>query len=226
MYRKKSQINTKKYTCEYCEKSFTRENTLLTHKCMQRDRYHTRDETHVKIAYSLWKSMNSLPEQYKTIEYFEKNKTYKMLTEFAKFAEDSNYLFIYEYGSWLIKNKVIERNWYKLEIYQQFLKQYLLTENPRDAVLRSVEYVSNIHEIGNFLKTCQVGKILTYIETGRISPWLIFLADNKDDFLKRLENEKMEYFFKLVNVDIWNSRMKRYSKTINSLKNDMKGINI
>jgi hypothetical protein len=224
MNRKKSQNNTKKYTCEFCDKSFSRENTVLTHNCMYRDRFNSRNTTHVKIAHELWKKINSFPEQYKSIEYFEKNKTYKTLTEFTKFAEESHYLFICEYGEWLITNKIVERNWYKHEIYQQFLKQYLLTEHPRDAVLRSIEYISNIHELGNFLKTCQVGKILTYIETGRISPWLIFLADNKDDFLKRLENEKLSYFIKLVNVDVWKSRMKRYSKSTNTLKEDMKGV--
>ncbi len=226
MNRKKSLSNTKSYTCDFCNKSFAREKTLDSHPCLPRDRFNQRNESWVKTAHDLWKEFTTLPKMYKGIEYFEKDKTYKTITEFTKFAEENNYAFIYEYGLWLLKNKVVERNWYKNDIYQQFLKQFLLTEHPRDAVVRSIEYISTIEELGKFFKTCQIGKILTYIETGRISPWLILLADNKTDFFNRLENEKLTYFTKLVNIDVWQSRMKRYEKSTNSLKKDLKGIEI
>jgi hypothetical protein len=224
MNRKKLLNNTKKYTCEFCEKSFARENTVNSHVCVMRDRYNQRNESYVKTAHNLWKEINNLPSQYKEIQYFEKDKTYKSITEFTKYAEENNYTFIYEYGVWLLKNKIIERNWYKNEIYQQFLKQHLLTEHPREAVVRSIEYIANIDEMGKFFKTCQVGKILTYIETGRVSPWLVLLADNTNDFLDRLENEKLTYFKKLINFDVWQSRMKRYEKSTMSIKKDLKGV--
>lgn len=224
MNRKKLLTNTKNHTCEFCEKSFAREKTLDTHPCVMRDRYKQREKSHVQIAHSLWKEINNLPVQFKAIEYFEKDKTYKAITDFTLYAEENNYTFIYDYGIWLLKNKIIERNWYKTEIYQQFLKQHLLTEHPREAVVRSIEYIANIDELGKFFKSCQVGKILTYIETGRVSPWLVLLADNKNDFLERLESEKWTYFNKLVNIDVWQSRMKRYEKSTVSIKNDLKGV--
>lgn len=224
MNKNESLTNTKSYTCEFCEKSFARQKTIDTHVCIMRDRYNQRSQPHVTTAHEIWKVLINNSAKYKSIEYFEKDRTYKSITEFTKFAEDNNYLFIYDYGIWLLKNRVVEKNWYKIEIYQQFLKQHLLMEHPREAVVRSIEYIANIDEMGNFLKTCQVGKILTYLETGRISPWLILLAHNKNDFFSRLENEKLTYFTKLVNIDVWQSRMKRYEKSINSLKTDLKGV--
>ena len=226
MTRKKSLTNTKKYTCKHCGKSFAKEKTLETHPCKIRDRVALRSEKYVEIAFALWKSIVNGVYTKKTIDNFERDSTYTAFTEFVKYAQEQNYLFIFEFGIWLLKNKVVERNWYKSEIYHQFLKQHLLTENPRQAVIRSIDYISNIYEIGNFFKTCQVGKILTYIETGRISPWLIFLSDNSDEFLSRLENEKLTYFTKLVNIDVWQSRMRRYEKTMSSLKEDLKGVKI
>jgi hypothetical protein len=224
MNRKKSLTNTKNYTCEFCDKSFAREKTLDTHPCIMRDRYNQRTKSHVITAHELWKEINNLPSAFKAIEYFEKDKTYKAITDFTQYAEENNYTFIYDYGVWLLKNKIVERNWYKTEIYQQFLKQHLLTEHPREAVVRSIEYIANMDELGKFFKTCQVGKILTYIETGRISPWLVLLSDNKNDFIERLESEKLTYFNKLVNIDVWLSRMKRYEKSTNAIKNDLKGV--
>lgn len=139
---------------------------------------------------------------------------------------DTNGHLIYEFGIWLLKNKISVYHWKKNNFYTQFIQSYIMGENPRDAVTRSIDNIQHIDQFGSFFNDFSVGRILMMIETGKISPWLIILSDNSQNFITRLHGEQLAYFSKIINMDIWQRKMNRYPKICNTIKNELKGIYI
>jgi hypothetical protein len=224
MKQKKSQITTKNFICEFCGHQVAKEATLIRHydNCQKKMRFEIRNTNEVQTAFKLWLSIQN---NTRPIDDFEKSNLYKTFIDFVMDSKDKGFDHIEQYGQWLLSNKISVYHWKKQSFYNQFLTSFISSENPRDAVIRSLTYIEDIGYLGRFFTTCPVGRILTMIETGKISPWLIFLTDS-GHFIARLKGEKLEYFFKLINISVWELKEKRFQKTCTKIRNDLSGVTI
>jgi hypothetical protein len=220
---KKLSKNSASYTCKHCGFVTNSEKRYVNHNCKQKIRFELRDTNIGILAFDMWKILGHLNDK---IENFEKCRSYNSFMTFANLCIERGYFNPLEYTQWLIRNKVAQKKWDDRKIYEQFLKQYLITENSRDAVARSLVFIESKKYLGSFFKDCPVGNILTYIETGQVSPWLILLYPKNYEFLLRLKDEKLEYFKKLVNIDVWTVKVNRLKKTSTALKHDLEGMTI
>jgi hypothetical protein len=219
----KSLPNTGSYKCDFCSKTFVRRQTFINHSCMYKQRFENRHTEISQLAYKMW-CMAVRHE--KTEEKFEHSKLYKTFHEFASFCHEQRYIAPLDFANWLMTNQIIWIKWFTNEMYTIFLKQYVLNENPRAAVIRSIAYIQGLDCFGSFFREYPVGKILMAIESGNLSPWLVILYPKNEDFFNRLEGEKLDYFVKLVNMNVWNIKVNRFERTIESLKNDLEGCTI
>ena len=222
MKPKKSQLNTKSFICEFCGYQVAKESTLIRHydKCQKKMRFEIRNTNEVQTAFRLWLSIQN---NKRPIEDFEKSNLYKSFIDFVMDSKDKGFDHIEQYGMWLLSNKISIYHWKKQSFYNQFLTSFISSENPRDAVIRSLSYIEDIGYLGSFFKTCPVGRILTMIESGKVSPWLILLSDS-GHFISRLKGEKLDYFFKLINISVWEMKEKRFQKTCTKIRNDLSGV--
>lgn len=220
---------TERYTCEYCGKSAAKKATIERHydNCRIYMRYQIRSLEEVQIAYRLWKAIQ-FNNSNMDIEHFERSNLYKTFIDFVVYMSDTNgdFELIQDYGFWLLKNKVSVYHWKKNTFYNQFISSYVNSELPRDGILRSISNIEKTGCFSKFFKSYPVGNILTMIETGKISPWIIILSDSGTNFINRLEGEKINFFCKLINLDRWNNKRQRYEKTCRKLIDELKGIEI
>lgn len=221
----KSQLNiSKKYACDFCGREVVRVETLARHmeKCVHRDKFLMRDTQEGKMAFDLWATVHKNP----TIQRFEKSNLYPSFIDFTVHCYANNYHLIYEFGVWLIQNKISPTKWKKQEVFQSFIGLYLLQETPRDAVTRSLTYIFENGLYGSFFKSYECSKIILCFETGRISPWILFVSHNPEDFLNRLTTMQADYFQKVVNMDVWPKKVERFKKTVDRLREELKGVDI
>ena len=62
------------FKCEYCNKSFQRESTLLAHSCEKKRRWQSKDNQDVLIGFGSYDlfyriEMHSKPKEYKAVSY-------------------------------------------------------------------------------------------------------------------------------------------------------------
>lgn len=226
MTTKRKQLSSSEFKCEFCNKTYKKLSTLENHlsNCTTHIRYQLRDTDEIKIAHSLWIQFSYTRDR--SIEKFEKSKDYNYFTKFTIGAIEKKWNHIHQYGMWLLNNKVSYSHWLKEEYYTKFIKYYNVTEHPRDAVIRSIEVIHNMGYYGKFMSDFPIGRGLLLIEKGSISPWIFFIFGNSKDFLDRIREDQIEYFDKVVNVDIWLNRTKRYEKQLDRLQDELKGVNI
>jgi hypothetical protein len=224
MKQRKSPLTTKKFICEFCGHQVAREKTLINHydNCNKKLRFEIRNTDEVQAAFRLW---NLVQNKNRSIEDFEMSNLYKTFIDFVMDSKDKGFDHIESYGKWLLTNKISVYHWKKQNFYEQFLSSFISSENPRDGIIRSLEYIDKIGYLGEFFDTCPVGRILTLIESGKVSPWLIFLADS-GSFIKRLNGEKLTYFYKIINIDVWEMKQKRFEKTCTRIRDELSGVKV
>jgi hypothetical protein len=162
----------------------------------------------------------------RSIEKFEKSRDYSYFTKFTYTATEKKWFHIKQYGIWLLDNKVSYSHWLKEDYYLRFVKYYTVSEHPRDAIIRSLEAIQQIGYYGRFMKEFPVGRGILLIEKGMLSPWIFFIFQNSNMFLDRIREDQVGYFDKVINVDVWLNRTKRYEKSVTRLQNELKGIDI
>lgn len=223
--QKKSSPNTIKHICEFCGKQAAKYSTIERHyeNCQKRMRFEIRNTDEVQVAFRLW---NSIQTHTRKIEDFENSNLYKTFLDFVTNMIDKNCHLIYEYGIWLLKNKISIYHWKKTSFFEQFIHSFISGEHPRDAVTRSIGNIEKTGKFGSFFDEYSTGRILMMIETGKISPWLIILSESSDNFISRLRGEQLAYFSKIINISVWQRKMDRYPKICQTIKSELSGIDI
>lgn len=224
MTQKKSSNISEKHICDFCGRKVARVQTLAKHleACPKREKFLRRSTEVGKLAFDIWAAMYKNPD----IEKFERSNLYPSMVNFVEHCLANNYHLIYEFGVWLIQNKVHMAKWTKPETFSQFIGLFILQETPRNAIIRSIDYIIGLGKYGEFFKTHECGKIILSLENGKLSPWMLFVTHNPEDFLGRLNDHQVQYFQKVVNMDIWPKKVERFKKTVETLREELKGIEI
>lgn len=194
-------MTKKKFRCSFCKKSFSKEQTLLTHSCIYRSRYNDRDNPDVILAFSIYKKIVD-PASNKNIKFdkFIYNNLYTSLIKMVRWVKDNKLYNSQEYIDWLIKNSVNLNNWSKESTYQSFIYNFLQTETPERAVERFVllaeEWATeNNNYWQNVFTEANTNWICHKIQMGIISPWIYLGSESGKNMLTRLNNEQLEMVF-------------------------------
>lgn len=222
--KKSLSLNSKKHTCEYCGKGYVREENLERHyeDCHIKARidYMDYDDRPMKI----WAAISFRDKTDKM--RFAKSSSYLSVVQTMAEMDELGWIFVLEYMLWLISNKVHFSHWVKRSYYEKFLNQYLRNETPADAIPRSLEYIIEKGHFGEFFKKTSPNKIITYLECGYVSPWILLVYPNADEFYTRLNEHQLEALVKCVNFDIYHRKAERFPKSINRLKKELTGVEI
>lgn len=207
--------------CQYCGKHYKSEKWFKKHKCDKMYKLETRDNKIIKNAYMIWSEVLSIKNP--NMDKFENSKQYKIFVKLSFFCENIKCINSIEYAKYLIENKIKEKSWCFDNTYIDFLKNYIRKENPRDAIERSIKFLVENGDFGSLMNKTSIGKIITYLENGRISPWLFVATDHK--IKNRMNKEQFDYYKKVIG-NSWDIKAKRYEKTLTKIKNELKGIQI
>ena len=191
-------MTKKKFRCNFCKKTFSREQTLLTHSCIYRSRYQDKDNPDVILAFTIYKKIVD-PAGNKKIHFdkFIYNKLYTSLIKMVRWIKENKLYNSQEYVDWLIKNSVNLNNWNKETTYQNFIYNFLQTETPERAVERFVilaeEWAIDTNNYWQEIFTkANTNWICHKIQMGVISPWIYLGSDVGKEMLGRLNQEQLE----------------------------------
>lgn len=202
-----------KFVCEFCNKSFVRESSILAHMCEPKRRRLERSERGVQLGFQafvlFYKTLQ--PSATKSFDDFCDSPYYKAFVKFGRYCVDIKAINPARFMDWLLKqNKKIDR-WCSDQIYTEYLQYYLLVEAVDDALARAVEYSIDWHEkTGHPAHDClrygNANALCYAITTGRVSPWAIYNSESGQKFLANLDAGQVGMIWPYINSDHWQRR--------------------
>lgn len=215
-----------KFGCEFCGRNFLRESTVLKHICEYKHRWLEKDRASNRLGFQAWLQFykkNSASKKEKTYEEFIKSAYYTAFVKFGSYCVEINVLNVSRFADWLVKNQIKIDIWNTDTVYTKYLIEYLRTEDPMDAIKRSVETTLEKSEEDriasrDYLRYGNSNKICYAITTGKISPWMLYNSNSGIAFLEKLDNTQQKMIMDYINPEQWAIKFKRDSESVHQVK--------
>ena len=214
------------FGCEFCNRTFLRESTIAKHICEYKHRWQEKDKRGNQIGFQGWLHFyknNTASEKKRTYLDFIKSSYYTAFVKFGSYCVDANVLNVQRYIDWLLKNKIRIDVWNTDSSYTKFLIEYLRSEDPLDAIHRSVETTMNMAVeqkllAKDLLRYGNKNKICYAVTTGKISPWMLYQCDSGIQFMNTLDQSQVKLIIDYIDPEKWAIKFKRDPEIVKSVK--------
>ena len=221
------------YKCRYCEKSFSKESTLVVHLCEPKRRWQQEKEVGVQLglkAYLRFYEITQGSAKLKSYEDFVKSSYYNAFIKFGRYSQDIRCINYTNYLEWLLRNNKKIDNWCSDRLYEEWLPGYLQKEAVQDALERALTEMQDYAEANTDLKNGftdyfrfgQPNRILFHITSGRISPWVVYNSESGVAFLDGLSEEQIQIVLPWIDPEHWQRKFTDYMADTEWVKDILK----
>lgn len=230
-------LNSEKiYVCEFCKAKYKRERTLINHLCEKKRRYMSRNETHSRIAFHAWVRWHEMTNTRikKNTNLFVEFMNSNLYLAFAKFGRHviaTNIINTEGFIDFVIKNSIKLDDWCKNSVYEAYVRYNCRKEDIYTVLERQVKLMDEwSNETDNnwadFFQEINTNVALNMIRNGKLSPWILLNAVNKDALLNRMSDEQILLIDEYIDYQWWIYHMARNKKETRILTDLLKEYNI
>ena len=208
------------YACEFCNKTFAKESTVVAHECEPKRRRLEQNDRGVQLglqAYCQFYRQVQSGGKGKTFSDFADSPYYRAFVKFGRYCIDTRVINPSRMIIWLLKNNKKIDNWCSDRIYTEYLISHLQTEAVDDALTRAIEFgmdwaEKNSAQPQDCLRYGNTNAICFAVTTGRISPWVIYNSESGQQFLASLNSQQVAMIWTYINSDIWSKRFAEHAE--------------
>jgi hypothetical protein len=223
---KGSSVTKTEFSCEFCNRSFQRETTMMKHLCENKRRWQDKDQPGNRIGFQAWVEFykkNTASKKPKTYVDFTKSAYYIAFVKFGHYCVDLKCINVTRYADWLLKNQIKIDSWCSDTNYTKFLIEHLKSEDPLDAIARSIETTMTIAkdsgiETKDCLRYANRNKLAYAVTTGKISPWMLYQSESGVDFLSSLDESQQKMIIDYINPEQWAIKFRRNTELVTQAK--------
>ena len=218
-----------KMVCSFCKKEFVRELAFLEHMCEKKRRWGEQGTKHVVAGFRtyqrFYKSNNPRARE-KTFEEFIHNRFYTDFVKFGRHLLDINAINPDAFIDFLIKNQIRLSQWQSPVVYETYVRELNKKESPDAAIERSFMLMLQwANETGepwtDFFRKISPVLAVQWIQSGRISPWVIFTASSAEEMISRFSEEQTVLVYKYIDPRFWEVRMRRAKDDVEKIKSEL-----
>lgn len=232
--KKKEAISDKplKYKCEFCNREFSRERTVVSHLCEKKQRIMARDNPGNRIGFNSWiqffdKTPSGIKNKNRTYEDFINSPYYVAFVKFGSYCSDTNVINPIRYMEWLLRDQISIDRWATDSMYNRFICEYLRDEDAFDAIHRSVKYSIELADKENIqpqdiLRYANKNRICHAITLGKISPWLLYSCESGIQFLETLNPDHVRIIEDYINPEKWALKFLKDKDTSDRIKDTLR----
>ena len=199
------------FECQFCEKSFKREKTLAVHLCEPKRRWINRDEKYVRLgflAYNRFYEITQGSTKPKTYEHFSKSNYYTAFTKFGRHVLDINAIDPEKFIDFVITTSVPLDKWCSDAVYETYIRELNKKETAERAVERGIllmQQWSREHDrpYNVFFREISRPRLIHWIKSGRISPWIIFNCDSGDASIAAMTDHEQNMIMAYLEPTFW-----------------------
>lgn len=223
---KGNSVTKTEFSCEFCNRSFQRETTMMKHLCENKRRWQDKDQPGNRIGFQAWVEFykkNTASKKPKTYVDFTKSAYYIAFVKFGHYCVDLKCINVTRYADWLLKNQIKIDSWCSDANYTKFLIEHLKSEDPLDAIARSIETTMTIAkdsgiETKDCLRYANRNKLAYAITTGKISPWMLYQSESGVEFLSNLDDSQQKMIIDYINPEQWAIKFRRNNEMVAQVK--------
>lgn len=219
------------FQCKFCDREFKREDTVNTHKCVKRDRYDDRESRPMREAFRLYMQfmeINKFPFK-KGVEPFIgfiKSKYFNDFYDFATYyLNNRDILRIDEFTEHLMRTGTPITMWSTYKEKDSWVLSCIRSELPRDGVVRSinalVEWGETVNKEWNtFFQNVSSARAISWIESGKISPWILWLSprESVNNFMSNFSHSELEYILKYIDYSYFEIKTIKYRSDCDNIR--------
>lgn len=226
------------FECQFCNKSFKKDSTLLSHKCVKRDRYNNRETRAMKVAIDIWHRFMdynklTIPKKESEFMYFIKSSVFN---DFYKFSEyltsgENEVLDPDKFIDHVIKNGIPAIRWCTESLKTEWVIQYTKAEHPTKAISRCINALLDWEQLtgyewNSFMDKCSPYTFMVWIQNGKLSPWILYATNNPHKILQRLSDSELDSIYPFIDHTIWIPKQSHYMDDVEHIRNELKGVNL
>jgi hypothetical protein len=218
------------FVCQYCDRSFVKENTLVVHVCEPKRRHQEQKEVGVQLglrAYLRFYEISQGSAKSKTFNDFASSSFYRAFVKFGRHIQAIRAVNPPRFIDWVVRqNKKID-NWCKDSVYTEYLSEYLRIENVTDALTRAIEEAQLWQEktqnpLADYLRYGNDNALCYAVSTGRVSAWVLYNCDSGNEFLARINPEQVAMIWPCIDADFWSKKFKDYPADVEHVREILK----
>ena len=204
------------YQCKFCGRKYVKESTLSSHLCEPKRRHQQRNEKGVVLGFHAYLNFYKFTQgsDNKTYEDFSQSPYYAAFVKFGRYCLSIDAVNPEKFITWIIKNNKKLDQWCRSQHYDEYLHEYIRTENPQDALERSILEIEpwaaeNNSSVNHYFRYASENRIVRAIVNGRISPWIIYCSSSGLSMLERLNEEQVALVYPTIDPDYWQKKLNR-----------------
>ena len=215
-----------KHSCEFCNRTFIKERTLLSHICETKHRWLDKDKQGNRLGFLSFLQFyqkHTINKKQKSYEDFIRSPYYTAFVKFGNYCVGVNCINVSRYTDWLLTENIKLDTWCKDINYTQFLIYYVRNEDAWDAVTRTIEYCMELAgdesiQYQDCFRYANPNKICHAITTGKVSPWTLYQSESGVKFLDNLDNTQVKMVIDYINPELWAIKFKKESDEVSKIK--------
>lgn len=214
--------------CPYCNKSFKRESTILTHVCEQKRRHLAKSDKHVLIALEAFNRFFYITQR-KTYSYeeFAKSPYYTAFVKFGSFVSNVNPLYPDRFIDYVVTSGEKLDKWCNDALYDQYVIKLIKSEAVETALERSITHIINWGiefkiEWNDYFNQVSLNRGAYDIKDGKVSPWLVLNCNNGKEMLNRFDDTQLKMIGTIMDIPYWINQFRTRKNDLALVKSILK----
>lgn len=207
------------FRCDFCNREFRKESSLLVHLCEQKRRHRERDEVGVRMglaAYLRFYEITQGSSRLRTWQDFCSSSYYRAFVRFGRHCQEIKAVNVAAFTDWLIHSNTKLDHWCRDSVYVTYLLQHVRTENVADALIRAIECAQDWSERAHgaahdYLRYGNDNLICHDIQRARVTGWIVYNCQSGQQFLDRINPDQIAMIWDWIDTDIWQRRFRDYA---------------
>ena len=218
---KHSTDSNKTHLCEFCNRRFAAERTLINHSCEKKRRWFCKDEPSSRLAFMAWARFYELNGglvkngvKKRSFHEFTNSKYYSAFIKFARQIIDLNALEPSKFIDYVIKNNLPLDKWTHDFVYETYVSDLVKNEEPEAAFARNIELMQQWSQQSgepwqDFFRKVSPIQAAAWIKNGRLSPWVLYNADSAEALFDRCGPEQLQIIQSNAKIPQWKIRFNK-----------------
>jgi len=208
----------RQHICKWCNKGFTTERTLVSHMCAKKKRFADKDTLGSKKGFKVFQrfyELTTISKKVKTLEDFINSPYYMEFVKFGRYLIQLDPVRSPIFIDYVINKGIKLKDWTSKVVYDAYLDELIKKESAEDALERSILAMCKWAEdegtsFNKFFKEVSIIEAMHLITNGRISPWVLFLADTAGELFERFTEDQFEIIAPHIAPGEWKKRIDRH----------------
>jgi hypothetical protein len=215
-----------KFECKHCGTKFHKAGTLSTHICVKKRR-HAEINTPASRAglrtFQKFFEMTMNSKKVKTAQEFIDSPYYIDFAKFGNHLATLKPIYPDQFIEFVIKNSVKLKDWTKDFVYDLYIEDIIKKEPAESATERTITEIMEWCEkngtiFSNFFSDISANEAAYLIKVGRISPWVLYLANSGDQLMTRFNEDHGKMIGKIIDPGFWKKKFKQSDNDVEFIR--------